>query len=94
MTMHENSKLVIGTGDYNNNPTWLQTQKTELSLLRRVNWEKKFAPRTISAILAFKGGNLRAFIIDGDVESALQPKCSGFSSPFQLVILNRRMFAR
>lgn len=37
MTMHENSKLVIGTGDYNNNPTWLQTQKTELSLLRRVN---------------------------------------------------------
>lgn len=37
MTMHENSKLAIGTGDYNNNPTWLQTQKTELSLLRRVN---------------------------------------------------------
>ncbi|GIN12285.1 hypothetical protein J26TS2_21520 [Shouchella clausii] len=45
MMAQEHIKLVIGAGDYNNNPTWLQTQEVELSLLRRVDWEKKFERR-------------------------------------------------
>ncbi|GGE61726.1 class I SAM-dependent methyltransferase [Priestia taiwanensis] len=45
-------KIVIGAGGYNNNPTWIQTEETELDLLKRDDWEGKFEPNTITAILA------------------------------------------
>ncbi|MFD1737898.1 class I SAM-dependent methyltransferase [Bacillus salitolerans] len=50
--IQEHLKVVIGTGEYNNNPTWLQTQETELDLLSRVHWEKRFRPNSLEAILA------------------------------------------
>lgn len=45
-------KVVIGAGEQHNNPTWLQTQETELSLLRRVDWENRFTSNLLEAILA------------------------------------------
>ncbi|MED1202232.1 class I SAM-dependent methyltransferase [Heyndrickxia acidicola] len=52
MITQENLKVVIGGGEYNNNPKWLQTQETELNLLRRVDWEGKFPINSLEAILA------------------------------------------
>jgi predicted SAM-dependent methyltransferase len=46
------NKVVIGAGDYRNNPGWLYTQEEELSLLRREDWAAKFAPASLDAILA------------------------------------------
>lgn len=37
---------------YNNNPEWIQTQESELSLLQRNQWADRFTPNTITAILA------------------------------------------
>ncbi len=45
-------KVVIGAGEYNNNPSWLQTQESELNLLNRIDWERKFGSESLQAILA------------------------------------------
>ncbi|WP_225218731.1 class I SAM-dependent methyltransferase [Fictibacillus norfolkensis] len=45
-------KVVIGAGEYNNNPNWLQTQESELNLLKRSDWERKFSGESLQAILA------------------------------------------
>lgn len=45
-------RVVIGSGEYNNNPEWIQTQESELDLLKRDDWVNRFLPNTISAILA------------------------------------------
>lgn len=45
-------RLVIGAGDYNNNPDWLHTQEKELSLLSEENWKSRFNPNSLSAVLA------------------------------------------
>lgn len=45
-------KLVIGAGEYNNNPGWLHTQEETLDLLDDSTWENKFETQSISAILA------------------------------------------
>ncbi|WP_186577018.1 class I SAM-dependent methyltransferase [Aquibacillus kalidii] len=45
-------KVVIGAGEYHNNPGWLRTQETELNLLRKRDWEKKFGSNSLAAILA------------------------------------------
>ena len=47
-----NIKIVIGSGEYNNNPTWLQTQEAELNLLKKIDWEDKFSRNSLEAILA------------------------------------------
>lgn len=48
----EGLKVVIGAGEYNNNPDWIQTQETELNLLKRADWEWRFSPNSLKAILA------------------------------------------
>jgi predicted SAM-dependent methyltransferase len=48
----EEIKIVIGAGEYNNNPGWLHTQETELDLLDDTEWKKKFTAESITAILA------------------------------------------
>jgi predicted SAM-dependent methyltransferase len=45
-------KVVIGAGEYNNNPGWLHTQEEELNLLDETTWSKKFDNSSITAILA------------------------------------------
>ncbi|MGD6966563.1 class I SAM-dependent methyltransferase [Rossellomorea vietnamensis] len=45
-------KVVIGAGEHNNNPGWMQTQESELNLLNKHDWEKRFDEGSISAILA------------------------------------------
>lgn len=45
-------KVVVGAGEFNNNSGWLHTQETELSLLHREDWARRFVPNTIKAILA------------------------------------------
>lgn len=45
-------KVVIGAGEHNNNPLWMQTQESELNLLNKQDWEKRFDEGSISAILA------------------------------------------
>jgi predicted SAM-dependent methyltransferase len=45
-------KLVIGAGEYNNNPSWIHTQEDELPLLNEKTWKIKFDHDSISAILA------------------------------------------
>ncbi|UOR11195.1 class I SAM-dependent methyltransferase [Halobacillus amylolyticus] len=45
-------KVVIGAGEYNNNPGWRQTQETELNLLNKNDWIKEFSENSLSAILA------------------------------------------
>ncbi len=45
-------KVVIGAGEYRNNPGWLHTQEHELHLLHESDWSAKFAPDTVAAILA------------------------------------------
>ncbi|PWK09023.1 class I SAM-dependent methyltransferase [Tumebacillus permanentifrigoris] len=46
------AKVVIGAGEFRNNPGWLYTQEDELNLLRREDWAARFAPASIEAILA------------------------------------------
>ena len=46
------NKVVIGSGEYNNNPGWLHTQEDELNLLKEEQWKATFQPNTIEAILA------------------------------------------
>jgi predicted SAM-dependent methyltransferase len=45
-------KIVIGAGEYINNPGWVHTQEEELNLLDETTWSKKFDSNTITAILA------------------------------------------
>ncbi|HEO8419230.1 class I SAM-dependent methyltransferase [Niallia sp. FSL W8-0635] len=44
-------KLVIGAGEYRNNPGWVHTQEEELNLLEESTWYR-FEKSSISAILA------------------------------------------
>lgn len=48
----EEIRLVIGAGEYDNNPGWMQTQEQELNLLHRGQWAGLFLPNSILAILA------------------------------------------
>lgn len=48
----KNIKIVIGAGEYNNNPGWIQTQEEELNLLDTKTWKAKFTKNSITAILA------------------------------------------
>ncbi|GIN71893.1 hypothetical protein J14TS2_23680 [Bacillus sp. J14TS2] len=52
MNTQENLKVVIGAGEYDNNSTWLQTQETELNLLKKADWEGKFTRNSLEAVLA------------------------------------------
>lgn len=45
-------KVVVGAGEFNNNPGWIHTQENELNLLDERTWEKRFKEGTIHAILA------------------------------------------
>lgn len=45
-------KVVIGAGQYNNNPGWIHTDENELNLLYLTQWERTFEKNSISAILA------------------------------------------
>jgi len=45
-------KLVIGAGEYNNNPGWIHTQEEELNVLDIYTWQNRFEPNSITAILA------------------------------------------
>jgi predicted SAM-dependent methyltransferase len=45
-------KIVIGAGEYINNPGWVHTQEEEINLLDETTWSKKFDSNTITAILA------------------------------------------
>ncbi|WP_313894411.1 SAM-dependent methyltransferase [Psychrobacillus sp.] len=49
---HKDIKIVIGAGEYNNNPGWLHTQEEELNLIEASTWEGMFPKGSISAILA------------------------------------------
>ncbi|CAG9621525.1 class I SAM-dependent methyltransferase [Sutcliffiella rhizosphaerae] len=46
------NRIVIGAGEYNNNPGCIHTQEEELSLLRPEDWDRKFEVNSLSAILA------------------------------------------
>jgi predicted SAM-dependent methyltransferase len=48
----EEIKVVIGAGEYNNNPGWLHTQEAELNLLDQTTWDDMFGLDSIKAILA------------------------------------------
>ncbi|PLT28117.1 class I SAM-dependent methyltransferase [Peribacillus deserti] len=52
LTKQEEIKVVIGAGEYNNNPGWLHTQEDELNLLNLTTWDEKFDENSITAILA------------------------------------------
>ncbi|SES18700.1 Predicted SAM-depedendent methyltransferase [Gracilibacillus ureilyticus] len=45
-------KIVIGAGEYVNNPGWIHTQEEELNLLDENTWQNRFAKSSLSAILA------------------------------------------
>lgn len=48
----EDIKVVIGAGEFNNNPGWLHTQEEELNLLDAASWKSKFENNSLTAILA------------------------------------------
>ncbi|MFP7299224.1 class I SAM-dependent methyltransferase [Neobacillus niacini] len=52
METEKEIKVVIGAGEYNNNPGWVHTQEEELNLLDDTTWSKKFESSSIKAILA------------------------------------------
>lgn len=53
MALNQNEiKLVIGAGEYNNNPDWLHTQEEEINLLDEKTWQNKFDNNSITTILA------------------------------------------
>lgn len=49
---HQELKIVVGSGEYNNNPGWIHTQEQELNLLDEQTWRNRFEENTITAILA------------------------------------------
>jgi predicted SAM-dependent methyltransferase len=49
---HSDIKVVIGAGEFMNNPGWIHTQENELDLLNPDTWNNRFQPNSITAILA------------------------------------------
>jgi predicted SAM-dependent methyltransferase len=45
-------KVVIGAGEYINNPGWIHTQEEELNLLNANTWQCRFEKDSVKAILA------------------------------------------
>ncbi|MCS1351093.1 methyltransferase domain-containing protein [Mechercharimyces sp. CAU 1602] len=45
-------KLVLGAGEYHNNPGWIHTHESEVNLLSEKDWSSRFQPASISAIIA------------------------------------------
>lgn len=45
-------RVVIGAGEHNNNSEWIQTQESDLNLLKRADWEQHFSLNSLSAVLA------------------------------------------
>jgi predicted SAM-dependent methyltransferase len=45
-------KIVIGAGEYNNNPGWVHSQEEELNLINETTWDRMFPHNSITAILA------------------------------------------
>ncbi|MCM3109586.1 SAM-dependent methyltransferase [Lederbergia lenta] len=52
LSVEEEIKLVIGAGEYNNNPSWIHTQEKDLDLLDEDTWKNKFDNNSITAIVA------------------------------------------
>ena len=52
MIKHEEVRVVIGAGVYNNNPGWIHTQEEELGLLDKKQWIERFNDNSVTAILA------------------------------------------
>lgn len=52
MIREKEIKVVIGAGDYNNNPGWVHTQEEELNLIDETTWASMFTYNSITAILA------------------------------------------
>lgn len=70
-------KLVIGAGEYRNNPGWVHTQEDELNLLRREQWTQRFAANSIDALLAEHVWEH----LDGDEGLAAAKLCFDFLKP-------------
>ncbi|MCA1064955.1 SAM-dependent methyltransferase [Rossellomorea sp. AcN35-11] len=51
-TMSNGVKIVIGAGEYVNNPGWIHTQEEDLNVLDESTWEKRFPASSVDAILA------------------------------------------
>lgn len=45
-------RVVVGSGEYSNNPGWKHTNEADLNLLNRKHWSSQFSPASIGAILA------------------------------------------
>nr|WP_077622888.1 protein distantly related to SAM-dependent methyltransferase [Sediminibacillus massiliensis] len=45
-------RIVIGAGEYNNNPGWIHTQEEEINLIDEDTWNRRFDCQSITAILA------------------------------------------
>lgn len=52
MQREGSTRVVIGAGDYSNNPGWIETQESELDLLNGQQWQARFDESSIRAILA------------------------------------------
>jgi predicted SAM-dependent methyltransferase len=52
MSRETEIRVVIGAGEYSNNPTWMQTQEKDLNLLNERDWAALFSDNSIQAILA------------------------------------------
>lgn len=52
MVKEQEYKVVIGAGEYNNNPGWLHTQEEELNLIDENTWDNMFSYNSLTAILA------------------------------------------
>ncbi len=49
---HQELKIVVGAGEYKNNPGWIHKQEQEVNLLDEETWSNRFKENTITAILA------------------------------------------
>lgn len=50
--MKEYKRVVIGSGGSPHNKGWLHTEEADLNLLRQEDWENRFVPGSLNAILA------------------------------------------
>ncbi|WP_425442028.1 class I SAM-dependent methyltransferase [Sediminibacillus massiliensis] len=50
--MDKEIRIVIGAGEYNNNPGWIHTQEEEINLIDEDTWNRRFDCQSITAILA------------------------------------------
>ncbi|MCA0970924.1 methyltransferase domain-containing protein [Halobacillus litoralis] len=48
----ERTRVVIGAGEHSNNPGWIETQESELNLLKKEDWNRRFDEGSIDAVLA------------------------------------------